>query len=319
MVSVCSFCKKAIAKEAKCTEYYASLKEKSPGFYQCPFGFTTRTFYFSSKICAITGLIGYPRFDTDNEREKAKHFPDNKVARQTIESLLKFYRSVEDEKADAIQSASKVLPQAFHELRKLNGAILQHAERELKVHALPALQTIKSAAELMRNNFDILEALSNIDVMRALPLDETINLFDLAYKTKMVHAERARGKHMPMTLEGVRAIVAGSPKSLPIVPAVLIENAIKYGRQDTPISLYVGGLDNVAYLWVENVSDYPIDPVGCFERCSRYAPQAAEGGGFGLYLAREIVHAHNGSIRCERKDKVVKFTVEMPLIKVIAF
>jgi hypothetical protein len=107
------------------------------------------------------------------------------------------------------QSAAGVLPQAFHELRKLNGSILQHAEKELTTTSSSGLQTIKSAAELMKNNFDILEALSNIDGMRALPRDATIDLFDLTYKTKKVLDERAAAKRMQISVNGVRAMVPG--------------------------------------------------------------------------------------------------------------
>jgi replicative DNA helicase len=92
-----------------------------------------------------------------------------------------------------IQDGTKVLPQAFHELRKLNGAVLQHAEREMRENGESSgLSSIKSAAELMRNNFDILEALSNIEGMRALPSDSTINLYDLGTTQKQLHSFRSR-------------------------------------------------------------------------------------------------------------------------------
>jgi signal transduction histidine kinase len=221
-------------------------------------------------------------------------------------------------RADAIQSAAKVLPQAFHELRKLNGAILQHAEKELKSSSSPALLTIKSAAELMRNNFDILEALSNIEGMRALPLDATINLYDLTYKTKKVFDERAGARRMQISVKGVRAIVPGSQKSFPIVPAVLIENAIKYGRPGGTIVADVEATTKRAVLTVENESDYQIDQERCFDRGTRFAGEAVEGGGFGLFLAREVVVAHRGTITCRASGGRVGFVVDLPLDRVIS-
>ena len=97
-----------------------------------------------------------------------------------------------DLQAEVIQQSAKVLPQAFHELRKLNSAVLQHAERERKTTDSPNLVTIISAAELMRNNFDILEAISNIEGMRAVPRDSTVDLFGLVYKVKKVYEVRVR-------------------------------------------------------------------------------------------------------------------------------
>jgi len=234
-----------------------------------------------------------------------------------IESFIAVLKQIEISRADAIQSAATVLPQAFHELRKLNGAILQHAEKELKSASSPALLTIKSAAELMRNNFDILEALSNIEGMRALPLDADINLYDLVYKTKKVLEERASAKGMQILLTGVRAMIPGSQKSFPIVPAVLIENAIKYGSAGSPVAVSVKAANNSATLAVENESKHPIDAVRCFERGTRYAGSAVEGGGFGLFLAKEIVRAHGGEISCHPSAGRVQFTVELPLQRVV--
>jgi signal transduction histidine kinase len=318
VVAACSFCKKSIHTKPECIAHYKSLLQRGPGFYQCPFGFTTRSFTFDGRMFAVTGVIAFPRFDTSEERDMAKRFPEVKISRENVEKVVEYLEQTEALRADAIQSAAKVLPQAFHELRKLNGAILQHAEKELNANNAPALQTIKSAAELMRNNFDILEALSNIEVMRALPLDATINIYDLAWKTKKVLDSRARPKHIQITLNGVRAIVPGSQKSFPIVPAVLIENAIKYSRENSIISVEVAAIDSRAILSVENETEHPIDCEKCFERGTRYAGQAAEGGGFGLFLAKEIVIAHRGRIRCEKSADRIRMIVELPLETVIS-
>lgn len=304
-------------KKPECVQHYAALKSKPEGYYQCPFGFTTRSFYFRQQLWAITGIVAFPRFNTSNEREMAKQFPEVRVARNDIENIVGLFHDLELARADVIQEAAKVFPQAFHELRKLNGAILQHAERELKQESTPGLQTIKSAAELMRNNFDILEALSNIDGMRALPADATINVYDLVYKTERVLQERAYAKRMQLSLTGVRAIIRGSQKSFPIVPAVLIENAIKYGKVGSTIIVNVSSMGATAILTVDNESDHPIDCLKCFERGSRYASGAAEGGGFGLFLAQQIVLSHKGKISCQASNGKVRMDVVLPLEKVI--
>jgi signal transduction histidine kinase len=317
-VAACSFCKKSFADKHACRHHYDSLKCLPEGFFQCPSGFTSRTFFFREQLWAITGVVAFPRFDTALEREMAKRFPNTKVARADIEAVVGLFRDIDRARADALQEAAKVLPQAFHELRKLNGAILQHAEKELKANGgSPALLTIRSAAELMRNNFDILEALSNIEGMRALPVDATISLYDLVYKTQRVLQERAKARAIQLTITGVRPIIRGSQKSFPIVPAVLIENAIKYGIRSSTVTVDISANGKLATLAVRNDSDYPIDTKNCFERGSRYTPGAAEGAGFGLFLAKEIVLAHHGTIRCEASGRIVKMVVELPLEKVI--
>ncbi len=248
----------------------------------------------------------------------AKRFPENKTSREGIESSIAYLDALGELRADLIAKAAKVFPQAFHELRKLNAAILQHAEKEILVRGeAPALLTIKSAAELMKNNFDILEALSNPEAMRAIPSDSTISLMDLAYKTKRVLLEKANANGMQVVLTGVKAIILGSQKSFPIVPAVLIENAIKYGRRNTRISVDIAAVGKKAILTVENESAHQIDEQECFDRGSRYAGADVEGGGFGLFLAKEIVNAHQGSISCQSSMGVIRMVVELPLVKIV--
>ena len=319
-VSACAFCRNAINKKNECKEHYARLMVNPDGYYQCPFGFTTRSFHFGGQKHMITGVVAFPRFGTEAERAKAKAYPDIRVSREGIDRVLSFLRGIEKLRADTVQEATKVFPQAFHELRKLNGAIIQHAEKEIRDEGdSPTLTTIKSAAELMRNNFDILEALSNIEGMRALPINATINVYDLVYKTKCILQQRAsaRNIHISLTGMGSHPIIRGSQKSFPIVPAVLLENAIKYGKQRTSIDVGLTVTGSKAILTVENQTDHPIDSEHCFERGSRYSPEAAEGGGFGLFLAKEVVTAHKGTIRCEANGTTVRMTVEVPLEKVV--
>ncbi len=312
-----SFCKKAIHTKPECLQHYESLKSKGEGFYQCPFGLTSRNFYHGGQLLIITGVIAFPRFNTEPERQMAKRFPEIKVSRSSIDMNVSFLKNIEQVRAAAIQEAAQVLPQALHELRKLNGAIIQHAEREIRERGeLSGLLSIKSAAELMRNNFDILEALSNIEGMKALPLEPAINLFDLAYKTKRVFEERASSRSMQIRVDGVRAIIRGNQKSFPIVPAVLLENAIKYGRMRTPIKVEVSAVGDKAVLTVENETDSFIDSSRCFEKGARFS-NAVEGGGFGLFLAKEIVTSHSGTIECEFANGKVRMTAVFPLVKVI--
>ena len=316
-IPVCGFCKKEFEKSDKCTTHYQSLLTKNEGYYQCPFGFTTRSFAVSEKLWAITGVIAFPRFDTAVERRRSKECAQNKCSRSSIESHVKFFRELDQYRAETVAEAAKVLPQKFHELRKLNGAVLQHSEREMRdLGERRSLLSIHSAAELMRNNFDILEALSNPEVMNAIPIDGTVNVFDLVFKLKRVYQERAIERGITVSVDGVRAIIRGSQKSFPIVPQILIENAIKYGTANESIRASVGTQFDNAILIVENRTDSYIDTERCFERGVRFSDKV-EGGGFGLYIAKGIVVAHGGTIRCEAREGLVRMVVTLPLVTVI--
>lgn len=312
-----AMCRESIATKPECARHYLSQSARGEGFQQCPFGFTTRSFPFAGKTWFVSGVVAYPRFDTANERALAKKFPGSRVSRASVLAVTQVAAAVEKARADAIAEGAKVLPQAFHELRKLNGTIIQHSERALADFGdARSLLSIKGAAELMRNNFDILEALSNIEGMRSLPLDGTVNLFDLAFKMKRVYQERAAARSISINVQGVRAIIKGSQKSFPLVPAVLLENAIKYGTAQEPIVVGISAKGPRAQLVVENRSAHPIDPRRCFERGVRFA-SGIEGGGFGLFLAKEVVAAHHGSIACEAVNGLVRMVVDLPLTDVI--
>ncbi|MBQ0933136.1 sensor histidine kinase [Ideonella alba] len=232
--------------------------------------------------------------------------------------MARLAAEIEQARADAIVEGSLVLPQAFHELRKLNGAIIQHAERFISDEGESrSLLSIKGAAELMRNNFDLLEALSNIESMKTLPIDSTVNVYDLAFKMKRVYQEKAASRSMTINVQGIRAIIRGSQKSFPLVPAVLLENAIKYGTEREQIYIGVHQRGQRAALIVENVSRHKIDPDRCFDRGVRFA-SGVEGGGFGLFLAKEVVLAHRGTITCEATGDLIRMVVDLPLHAVIA-
>jgi signal transduction histidine kinase len=310
-------CREYIATKPECARHYGNQSARGGGFVQCPFGFTTRGFQFSGKTWFVSGVVAHPRFDTANERALAKKLPASRVSRTSVDSVVDLATAVERARADAIAEAAEVLPQAFHALRKLNGAIIQYSERAIEDFGeARSLLSIKSAAELMRNNFDILEALSNIEGMQSLPLDGTVNLFDLAFKMKRVYQEKAAARSISINVYGPRAIIKGSQKSFPLVPAVLLENAIKYGTTQEPVSVNISVKGTRVQLAVENRSNHPIDPVRCFERGARFA-SGVEGGGFGLFLAQEVVKAHYGSIVCETRSGTVRMVVDLPLINVI--
>lgn len=318
LIPCSAFCRKSFSSRQECASHYEKLKSGPTGIFQCPFGFTTRTFDFEKERYAITGVIAFPRFGTPEEAKMAKRFPENKVTRLALEEYVGFIQEVEQVRASEVEAGAKVLPQKMHELRKLNGAILQHSEKELKRRQdSPALQSIHSAAELMKNNFDILEALANPDSMRALPLNDSINLFDLSYKMKKVYEERARTRNITIRINGDSAIINGSYKSFPIVPAVLMENAIKYSTRGSEISITIARSGRDVVVDVENTTDLQIDSEKCFEKGVRFAKDLTEGAGFGLFLARQIAEAHGGSITCFANAGIVCMSVRLPLVKVL--
>src|SRR5262249_17911255 len=97
----------------------------------------------------------------------------------------------------------------------------------------------------------------------------------------------------------------------------LIANAIKYGA-NKPIRVRVERLQAAVELQVEDqgIGISSEDQKGIFERFARVAPVQHQfsGMGLGLYISRQIVFAHGGTIRVESAlGHGARFVVCLPL------
>lgn len=99
------------------------------------------------------------------------------------------------------------------------------------------------------------------------------------------------------------------------VVASLITNAIKHAR-GAPIRVWLGDDGRTATLTVRDQGPgiAQVDQLRIFDRFFRGAPIRTSGLGLGLYIARQIVEAHQGRIRVEsRPGAGAAFVVELPL------
>ena len=99
--------------------------------------------------------------------------------------------------------------------------------------------------------------------------------------------------------------------------AVLLDNAVKYAAPGTPIQLDAARQGSRAVLTVTNRGeDIPADKLPhIFDRFYRADKARTDGSSFGLGLAiaKAIVDAHRGTIRCESGGGVTRFIISLPL------
>jgi signal transduction histidine kinase len=110
--------------------------------------------------------------------------------------------------------------------------------------------------------------------------------------------------------------VSCSPKEMQRVIENLATNAVKYGAPATPITLRIQQTDAKVSLTVHNEGQ-PIDPSAqsiLFQQFRRStSPDDQTGWGLGLFLAKNIVEAHHGTITVESEaSKGTSFIVELP-------
>jgi signal transduction histidine kinase len=113
--------------------------------------------------------------------------------------------------------------------------------------------------------------------------------------------------------------VRGDPEALRQLTVNLVLNAVEAagrqssGRPRITVALESAGQDRVA-LHVQDTGAGPPPEVAdrLFEPFISGKP---EGTGLGLYVARQVVEGHHGSIHWQRHDGETCFTVELPLLK----
>jgi PAS domain S-box-containing protein len=136
--------------------------------------------------------------------------------------------------------------------------------------------------------------------------------------TRVVDEMRAAHPHRAVELHGSPAWGEGDPDRLFQVLANLVENAFKYGAPDRPVTLTTREVDDEVRVEVHNEGP-PISEAllpRLFEPFSRGA-QTDEtvklSLGLGLYIVREIVRVHRGTVEVRSTHETgTTFTVRLP-------
>ncbi len=229
----------------------------------------------------------------------------------------------------AVRARDEFLSIASHELKtpltalQLQFQLLLQALRKddrtsfpperLTAMAEGAERQVKRFAKLIENLLD----LSRIEFGRLELEPEEVDLAEVARSVAArFEAELARsGSSLALDLDGP-VVGRWDPLRVEQVVTNLVSNAAKYGA-GRPIELRVDGDGETARLVVrdQGIGIAPEDQARIFERFERAAPSRHYGGlGMGLYIARQIVEAHGGSIRVASAPGAGStFTVELPL------
>ena len=303
-------CSRAFFKDEACRRHYELLFTTSAAsgkLVQCPHGFSS--FLVSGKVVcfAFTCLVPYPRQGGSAERLVAKQHPMNKVS---LESLVLASRVLTDADAhlrrielETVQNYAK----ALHEIRKLNATVKRTAERLCSAKSpedpdmAPAeLVRIWKTSELMSAQFEILEVLAQ-EHLTTLPLNTATELYRLVDKCVRIYSTPNQPKRIRLKGTKDARRVMGCDKTLPIIPTVLIANALKYSPPNTDVwvTLRQNGddcvLDVTNYLLPEAKLDDSV-----FLRGVRAASDS-EGSGNGLYVAQLVAKQH-GTVITVRTD-----------------
>lgn len=216
------------------------------------------------------------------------------------------------------------LSDASHELKTPLTVILSNAEL---IEASPLgekqarwIDNIHSEAQQMRSLVEEMLTLARADNMVRTAVYSDVNLSDVAADSALLFEPVAFEAGKPLEYEIAGGVaVTGDAGRLKQVISVLLDNAIKYGRDGGVIRLTLAKTDRQARLQVSNENaggPIPADQLGrLFERFYRADASRGERSGFGLGLpiANAIAQEHKGVLKAESDPAGTRFIFTMPL------
>jgi signal transduction histidine kinase len=232
------------------------------------------------------------------------------------------------EAVDAIRARDEFLSVASHELRTPLSALQLQIQTLLQPprrspQAVPSPEQIKVKLQVANRQIERLTRLIGelMDVSRItagrlrLELEE-IDLAAVVREVVLRLGEEASRAHTSVDMSAATRVVGMWDRiRMEQVVANLLTNAFKFGG-GKPIEIRVEERESIGRLVVvdHGIGIAPGDVERIFQRYEQAISSRAFGGlGLGLYIARQIIEAHGGTIRVESQPGAGStFTIDLP-------
>jgi two-component system CheB/CheR fusion protein len=188
-------------------------------------------------------------------------------------------------------------------------------DQRLRQHIARAAEQTRRLTELAHEIVDVVRLTTATLPIQRTPLD----LSDLT--RSVVDTIQVIAGEQPVTLQGDDAplVISGDARRIEQVLLNLLVNAITFSGGNGPIEVSLRQADGFAEVEVRDhgpgIPAHVLPHV--FDRFYRVDDErsAREGLGLGLFIAREVVNAHEGRIEVESAiDHGATFTVSLPLL-----
>lgn len=211
----------------------------------------------------------------------------------------------------------------FHELRRPLASLVSASELALDSEIPPEerndlLRTVHRQA-LRLNDYleEILEA-ARLQSGRVWLNHHPLDLCKLVQEECEEFANGRHSQDLQVSYPRTAVLVAGDDVKLRMVVDNLLANAFTYSTPGEDISVRVVSENGVARVEVQDRGPGVAEPYReqIFEPFFRIPGATERGFGLGLYIARQLVQAHMGSIRVEPGNPTGSlFVVELPVLK----
>jgi two-component system, sensor histidine kinase and response regulator len=179
------------------------------------------------------------------------------------------------------------------------------------------LRNCQYLEDIIRNYID----LSKMDIDNLETFTQKIDLIDDVIQPILdIPENKDNLRKMPIHTDFItRPLLYGDPNLLKIVMGNLVNNAIKYGTPETPItvSVYEKKENNIVSVSNQGVgiskTDIEKRLFNKFSRLKQKGTEGVKGSGLGLYICKKIIDRHQGKIWAESKPgKTATFYFSIP-------
>ena len=227
--------------------------------------------------------------------------------------------------ADISKAHTDFVANASHELRTPLASIIGYMETLVdgEVDAAQATrfhETVLREARRLQSLVDDLMSLSRIEAEKHDQPREEVDLVALVERASRDGAGSARQERVQIAVSSEPVVVRGDPRQLEQLVCNLVDNALKYGDPERPVTVDVDRSDrDMAVLAVTDqgegiAAEHIPHLTRRFYRTDPGRSRAAGGTGLGLAIVKHIVERHRGQLDiASRRGEGTTVTVNLPL------
>lgn len=227
---------------------------------------------------------------------------------------------------DALEAQNRFTADASHELRTPLASMkteIEVALRDKNLNTEEAKKILQSSLEevgkLEKLSSGLLKLAQNGDKLDEKTFQK-VSLKKVIEEAQYKMKKPAELKHIVLESKGINADILGDEWSLVEVISILVDNAIKFSKEQSRIIITSGVEGKFATISVQDFGagiDKKHIPhlFGRFYRADTSRTKTSEGGyGLGLSIAKKIIDAHHGKISVMSEvGKGSTFVVKIPL------
>lgn len=218
---------------------------------------------------------------------------------------------------------SNLIDTVSHELRTPLTSIQGYTSRLMRNDIVideetkqKSLRIIKEQSERLKRLIEDLLTIPDIEGMRLRTNIETVYMPEV-FETAKILVKNKDNKQIQINISDDFPNVSGDKTRLEQVFVNLIENAVKYAKPESVITVDTEIVDNKAKFFVKNECDVipPKQLKKLFEKFVRLddnTTRTTRGTGLGLFIVKGLVEAMNGTIELH-SDKKIGFCAEVTL------